>query len=253
VTTDFSTERVLITGATAGIGAEFARQLAAAGAELVLVARDTTRLDAVALSLGGAEVLTADLLTPQGVAAVETRLAASVSPITMLINNAGYGLTGEFDANPIETEMSRHRLLVDVPMRLSHAALGRMLPAGHGIIVNIASVAGFTPRGSYGAAKAWVLSFSRWANLYYRRRGITVTAVAPGFVPTEFHDRAKIDANRIPRWMWIDAPFLVRAALRDVARGKAVSVPSVRYKAVVLFSRILPARVVAAGAVAGRK
>ncbi|CAN5171249.1 SDR family oxidoreductase [soil metagenome] len=249
----FSSDRVLITGATAGIGAEFARQLAATGAELVLVARDTARLTAMSRELNDAEVLTADLLTPAGVAAVTARLAASVDPVTMLINNAGYGLAGEFDANDIEAEMTRHRLLVDVPMRLSHAALQRMLPAAHGIIVNVASVAGFTPRGSYGAAKAWVLNFSRWANHYYRARGVTVTAVAPGFVHTEFHDRAKVDPAHIPGWMWLDAPFLVRSALRDIARGKSVSVPSVRYKLITFLTRFLPDSVVAAGAVTGRR
>lgn len=253
MTHDYSADRVLITGATAGIGAEFARQLAALGANLVLVARDTARLVALGEELGGEEVLTADLLTPAGVAAVVDRLATSVDPVTMLINNAGYGLTGEFDANDIEAEMARHRLLVDVPLRLSHAALQRMLPAGAGIIVNIASVAGFTPRGTYGAAKAWVLSFSRWANIYYRGRGITVTAVAPGFVHTEFHDRANVDKNSIPSWMWLDAPFLVRSALRDVASGKGVSVPAVRYKVIRFLTRFLPDRLVAAGAVAGRK
>lgn len=247
-----TTERALITGATSGIGAEFARQLAAQGTALVLVARDRTRLEAMSAEVGGAEVVAADLQTPEGMAAVESRLAASVEPVTILINNAGYGVTGEFDANPIKLEMDRHRLLVDVPMRLMHVALTRMLPASHGTIINIASVAGFTPRGSYGAAKAWVISFSRWANIYYRSRGITVTGVAPGFVHTEFHARAAISETSVPRFMWLDAPFLVRRALADVARGKAISIPSVRYKVLVFLARVLPPRLAAVGALRGR-
>jgi short-subunit dehydrogenase len=243
----------LITGATAGIGAEFARQLSADGYDLVIVARTASRLEAFAKELPTrVEVLTADLQSAEGLARVQARVAASVDPIDLLVNNAGYGLVGEFDANSLDAELKRHALLVDVPFVLMHAALGQMLPRRHGIIINIASVAGFTPRGTYGAAKAWLISFSRWANIYYRDRGVTVTAVAPGFVHTEFHERAEISENTIPRFMWLDAPFLVRSALRDVHRGKAISVPSIRYKLIVFLTRFVPPSMTAKGALAGR-
>jgi short-subunit dehydrogenase len=247
----------LVTGATAGIGAEFARQLAAQGADLVLVARDGRRLEESAAGLRAefgvtVEVLAANLVIPADLAAVETRLEASGRRVTMLVNNAGFGLLKPFDENPIADEQRLLDLLVTAPMRLSHAALRQMLAAGSGTIVNIASVAGYTPRGTYGASKAWVLSFSRWANLTYRRRGVTVTAVAPGFVHTEFHDRMNVSKDGVPAFLWLDAPTLVRLALRDVAKGRAVSIPTLRYKFVVLLSRLLPARIVAVGALRGR-
>ncbi len=253
-----STARALVTGATAGIGAEFARQLAASGHDLVLVARDEARLQERAVELRAAygvsvEVLPADLVDRVALATVEARLAASgADRVTMLVNNAGFGLLKPFDENPTDDEQRLLDLLVTTPMRLSHAALGQMLGSGSGTIVNIASVAGYTPRGTYGASKAWILSLSRWANLTYRRRGVNVTAVAPGFVHTEFHDRMNVVKDGVPAFLWLDAPTLVRLALRDVARGKAVSIPTIRYKIVVLLSGLLPKRIVAAGALRGR-
>src|SRR5690606_10293204 len=101
--------------------------------------------------------------------------------------------------------------------------------------------------GSYGAAKAWVLSFSRWANLEYRRDGVTVTAVAPGFVHTEFHDRMRVRTDSIPRVLWLDPPLVVRSTLRAAVRGRAVVIPSVRYRTIVALTKVLPSRVSAAG------
>ena len=257
-TTPPPSPRALITGATAGIGAEFARQLAASGHDLVLVARDETRLQERATELRAeygvtVEVLAADLVNRADLAVVEDRLAASgVDRVTMLVNNAGFGLLKPFDENPVDDEQQLLDLLVTAPMRLAHAALGQMLRSGSGTIVNISSVAGFTPRGTYGASKAWILSFSRWANLSYRRRGIIMTAVAPGFVHTEFHDRMNVSKEGVPAFLWLDARTLVRLALRDVARGRAVSIPTLRYKIVVALAGLLPKRIVAAGALRGR-
>lgn len=258
MTTSSPSRLALITGATAGIGAEFARQLAASGSDLILVARDKARLDARASELRAeysvaVEVIVADLIDRADLAVVEARVAASGSDrVTMLVNNAGFGLLKPFDHNAIEDEQRLLDLLVTAPMRLAHAALGPMLKSGSGTIVNIASVAGFTPRGTYGASKAWVLSFSRWANIAYRARGVSVTAVAPGFVHTEFHDRMKVSKEGVPAFLWLDAATLVRLALRDVAKGRAVSIPTLRYKAVVALSTLLPKRIVAAGALRGR-
>lgn len=120
--------------------------------------------------------------------------------------------------------------------------------------MNIASVAGFVPRGTYGAAKGWLISFSRWANVAYRGRGVTVTAVCPGFVHTNFHERMGLPPGQegVPGPLWLHAPDVVRESLRDVARGRAVSVPSLRYKALVALSRALPDGLVAAAASRGR-
>jgi short-subunit dehydrogenase len=123
-----------------------------------------------------------------------------------------------------------------------------MLSRGRGRIVNLASVAGFLPRGTYGAAKAWLISFSRWANVRYRRQGVTVTAVCPGFVHTNFHERLGLPPGEegIADWMWLNAPDVVAEALRDVARGRAVSIPSARYRAIVGLARLVPDRLVVA-------
>jgi short-subunit dehydrogenase len=247
----------LITGATAGIGAEFARQLAADGHDLVLVARDLARLERTAAALRlefgvRVEVLAADLAHPEALARVEARAAVSelgdsIGPITVLVNNAGFGLRRPFDESDLDDEQRLLDVLVTAPMRLSHAALGQMLAHGAGTIVNIASVAAYTPRGTYGAAKAWLLSFSRWANLAYRSRGVTVTAVAPGLVRTEFHERMRVSRASVPRLLWLDSERVVRLALADVRRGRAVSVPTLRYTIIVALARLLPDRLSARG------
>ena len=245
--------RALVTGSTAGIGAEFARQLAAKHHDLVLVARNADRLEKIADELRSrysiaVEVMVADLQLPTGIAAVEARVESRENPVDVLVNNAGYGLRHPFDENVIDDERRLLDLLVAVPMRLSHAALRQMLPRRSGTIINIASVAGFVPRGTYGAAKAWLLSFSRWASIAYRARGVTVTAVAPEFVRTEFHERMAVRSDTVPAFLWLDVSTVVRIALRDVARGKAVSVPTLRYRIIVGLGRVLPLRLAAAGA-----
>ena len=240
----------LITGATAGIGAEFARQLAEQGHNVVLVARDTARLQAKAQELRShygvrAEVLAADLTGDAGVAAVVARLTDPARPVAILINNAGMGLLHSFEVNDIAEEARHLKLHVETPMRLTHAALQGMLSRRSGRIINVASVAAFLPRGSYSAAKAWLVSFSRSANLAYSKRGVNVTAVCPGFTHTEFHDRMGMDKTVTPRWMWLQAERVVREGLADNAKGKAVSIPSKRYKVLTAATRILPDRLVA--------
>ena len=247
MTSNTARPTALVTGATAGLGAEFARQLAERGNNLVLVARDTARLQATADELQRrygttAEVLTADLTDDGGVAAVVGRLSDPSRPVDMLVNNAGIGLLHNFDENPIEDEKKHLRLHVQTAMELSHAALQGMLARGSGRIINVASVAAFLPRGSYSAAKAWLLSFSRWANLAYSPRGVKVTAVCPGFVHTEFHDRMGMDKSVAPGWTWLRPGRVVREALADNERGKAVSIPTKRYKVLAAVARVVPDR-----------
>lgn len=242
----------LITGASSGLGAEYARQLAARGADLVLVARDRDALEALAAELRRThgvevEVLVADLLDAGARADVERRVADVGRPVEVLVNNAGFGLPLAFERNDIDDEVRHLQLHVEVPMRLTHAALGAMLARGHGRILNVASVAAFIPRSTYGACKGWLISFSRWANLRYRPRGVTVTAVCPGYTHTNFHERMGLPPGEegIPGALWLDARDVVAQSLRDAARGTAVSVPSLRYKALVALTRIVPAAVAA--------
>ena len=250
MTADIAGTTALITGASAGLGSEFARQFAAQGCNLVLVARNRTRLQETARGLERrygitAEVLPADLTDDAGVAAVVERLSDPQRPVGILVNNAGIGLLHNFEDNHILEEKKHLKLHCETAMELTHAALKCMLERGGGRIINVASIAAFLPRGTYSAAKAWLVSFSRWANLTYRPRGIKVTAVCPGFTHTEFHDRMGMDKSIAPSWAWLNAERVVREGLADNERGKAVSIPSKRYKAVAAVARVAPARLMA--------
>jgi hypothetical protein len=236
----------LVTGATAGIGLEFARQLAARGDDLVLVARDTARLEEVAADLRASygvatEVLAADLTDPDQLGTAEARLADRERPVDLLVNNAGFGLKGSFLDNDVDTEQRQQDVLVRAVLRLSHAALGGMVERGRGGVINVSSVAAFLPRGTYSAAKAWVNSFSAWAHNEYAASGVTVMALCPGFVKTEFHQRLGVDRDATaPRILWLEPDRLVRDALADFDKGRPMSIPSKRYKAIVTATRLVP-------------
>jgi len=241
----------LVTGASSGLGAEYARQLAERGADLVLVGRNRDALERIAAAVRErgrcAEVLVADLLEPDALAAVVARVADEQHPIEVLVNNAGIGMSLDFAHNDVEAEVAHLRLHNEIPLRLMHAALTPMLERGHGRILNVASIAAFMPRSTYGAVKQWLVSFSRWANATYRPRGITVTAVCPGFVHTNFHERLGLPRGQegIPAVLWLNAETVVRESLRDLGRGKSVSVPSLRYKAARRLLPLLPDRLAA--------
>ncbi|MEW9529844.1 SDR family NAD(P)-dependent oxidoreductase [Microbispora sp. NPDC049125] len=232
----------LITGATAGIGAAFARRLAADGFSLVLVARDERRLASSASALHkrygvDAEVLAADLSREEGLAAVEERLGRGVD---LLVNNAGFGHPGGFLDTPVADELTMLRLHCEAVLRLTRAALPYMIGKGRGGVVNVASVAAFFPRGTYSASKAWVVSFSESAAAEVGGAGVRVMALCPGFVRTEFHERAEIDVSGIPRPLWLPAGRVADDAMRDLARGVRVSIPSARYKVIAAIGRYVP-------------
>jgi short-subunit dehydrogenase len=235
----------LVTGPTAGIGRSFADQLARRGHDLVLVARDAGRLEEVAAELRSSygvdvEVLPADLADRAGLALVEARLGEPDRPVELLVNNAGFGLKGRFLDNDVDAETAMLDVLVTAVLRLSHAALGPMAERGHGGVINVSSVAGLLPRGTYGAAKAWVNSFGAWAAQEYAGRGVTVTTLLPGFVKTEFHQRMGVSRGSAPGFMWLDADDLVARALADFDRGRARSIPSVQYKAIASVASLVP-------------
>ena len=251
-------DTALITGATSGIGAEFAEQLAARGCNVVLVARNVDRLEEACRRLEDAhgvdaEYVQADLTVRADVDRVAARLADADRPVDILVNNAGYGLMTKFADSTVEVEQGNLDILVGAPMRLSHAAIGPMLDRRRGRIINIASVAGHTPRGTYGAHKAWLISFSRWANIEYAHRGVTTTAVVAGFTRTEFHQRMDARTDNIPGWMWLSKERLVREALADADAGKATSTPSKRYKVLSVLARNAPQTIVAKVARKGRE
>ena len=238
----------LVTGPTAGIGLSFASQLARRGYDLVLVARNEPRLRELAADLTqrygvAAEVLPADLADRAALATVEARLKDPAGPVDLLVNNAGYGLRHPFLDNDVADEQQMLDVLVTAVLRLTHAALGPMIDRQQGAIVNVSSVAGFLPRGTYSAAKAYVISLSEWADLTYRDRGVRTMALCPGFTRTEFHERMDVDRTSAPRWMWLDADRVVRDALADLDRGKSISIPSKRYKVLAGLARYTPSSV----------
>lgn len=248
----------LITGASAGLGVEFARQLARRRADLVLVARSADALESVAAELRSeygiaVEVIVADLSVAADVDRVADRLRDASDPVDLLINNAGFGLPLQFADNDLDDEVRHLRVHVEASMRLMHAALGSMRGRG-GRIINVASVAGFISRSTYSACKSWLIGFSRWTNAEYAADRVSVTAVCPGFTHTTFHERMGLAPGHegVPAFMWLDARDVVREGLRDAARGKAVSIPSLRYKAIVALASLLPSSVTSGVARRGR-
>ncbi|MFK0238163.1 SDR family NAD(P)-dependent oxidoreductase [Streptomyces vinaceus] len=242
---------VLITGASAGLGAAFARGFAAKGCALVLVARDKERLESVARELGRefgttSEVLPADLLDADGCAAVAERLADRQRPVDILVNNAGFGLPAPFPYSPVEDEERLLDLLVKVPLRLTHALLPGLRERRRGAVVNVSSVAGLLPTGTYGAAKAWVTAFSESLRVDMEPYGVRVLAVVPGFTRTEFQARAGMDVSSLREAVWLEPEAVVAKALRDLALRRPVSITGRRYQAYALAVRHLPRGFVAA-------
>lgn len=240
----------MITGPTSGLGAGFARRYAMDGHDLVLVARDVERMDRLAAELHdevgtNVEVLPADLALTADRAKVADRLASGVR---ILVNNAGFGTSGEFWTADLELLQKQLDVNVTAVMQLTHAALPPMLAAGAGTVINVASVAGLLPgRGStYSASKAWVIAFSEGLANGLGGTGVGVHALCPGFVRTEFHARAGIDMAKTPSFLWLEVEHVVRDCMTDVGKGKVVIVPGLQYKVLTTGGRMVPRNLVRA-------
>jgi uncharacterized protein len=240
---------VLVTGATAGIGAEFADQLAARGDDLVLVARDTERLEQRAGELRerhgvAVEVLPADLSKPGDTARVADRLADPERPVDLLVNNAGFGMHARLlDEGMTEEIDVALGVMARAVVVLGGAAGRAMRSRGHGSIVNVSSTAGWVYLGAYSAVKAFVTSYTEALAIELRGTGVHATVLCPGWVRTEFHERAGINASRIPGVAWVDVRRLVTECLSDVAHGKVVSIPTKRWKVGIAIAEHVPRRV----------
>jgi hypothetical protein len=233
----------LVTGASSGIGATFARALAKRGYGLVLVARRKDRIAALARELNG-EAFPADLTSAAELKLVEDRIAAA-EDLELLVNNAGFGVTGRFWEADLDGQDRMHRLHVDATVRLTHAALRGMVARGKGGVINVSSVAGFVQSPgstSYGATKRWMNAFTEGLYLELKSAGsaVKVQALCPGFTYTEFHDVAGMDRNLIAKRMWLRAEDVVDASLRGLDRGELFVVPGWRYKFLVRLLAIVP-------------
>lgn len=231
----------LITGASSGIGAEFARQLSFDGYDLVLVARDKKRLNELAKSLPTkCEVIAADLTDQNHLGQVIDRLQQKTKPIQVLVNNAGFGLNKSFTSSELGKEVELLDILVNVPMQLTHTVLPLMVERGSGFVINVSSVASFMAGGSYSAAKSYLTVLSESLHTQLRGTGVTVHALCPGFTHTEFHQRGKMRMDGLPEFMWLDADRVVRDAWRAAQKGKAISIPGAQYKLLSWAMRYFP-------------
>jgi len=234
----------LITGGTSGIGATFARSLASRGYDLVLVARNQDNLDSIAAELNGrgtaVETISADLSDRADVTRIAERLGSTDRPIDLFVNNAGFGVHWPL----VTTDTRKHEYALDVMLRavlvLGGAAASAMVARGSGSVINTSSVAGYLTMGSYSAIKAWVTSYTESLAVELRGTGVTATALLPGWVRTEFHKSANIRTSSIPSFLWVDLTRVVETGIRDAARGKVLSIPTLRFRLISGFLRHIP-------------
>ena len=239
----------VITGASSGIGAMFARKLAARGYDLLLVARREDRLRSVATELSetyhvSGDIVAADLAADADRERVAERIRSAPN-LGLLVNNAGFGTLGFFADTTVESQLQMHRVHVIAAMHLTHAALENLVPRGEGGIINVSSVAGFGQTAgsvSYSATNGWMNSFTAgvYADLEAQKSPVKVQALCPGFTLSEFHDTLKMDRSPIPQSLWMTADFVVSESLRGFDEGKLFVIPGWRYKLIVMFMKSMP-------------
>lgn len=241
-------KRALITGASSGLGAEYAEQLARSGADLTLVARREERLRQLAARVTEqygitAEVLPLDLGDDKDLRVAAERAGARDQPVDLLVNCAGYGSSGYFSELPLEDETHQIRVNVVAPVVLSHAALGQMQERRHGGILNVSSIVSGLPMPKsavYGASKAFLGSFGESLFMEARARGVHVTTVRTGLVRTEFHEVAGLDTEGLPKLAWMRPEQVVTPSLRAVAKGRAFVTPGAMNRSQPFFLGALP-------------
>lgn len=241
----------LVTGGTSGIGNAFAHALAKRGDDVVLVSRDTARMESVAAEIRerykvAVEVITADLANREDVLRVAARIEDPSKPLDLVVNNAGFGL----HASLLDSDIALQERAMDVMglavLILSGAAARSMVARGKGHIINVSSTSGWIATGNYSAIKAWATTYTEGLAVELKGTGVGATALCPGWVKTEFHSRAGIKAHKLPNFVWIDVDRLVAECLADAAKGKVISIPTKRWKFALFIARHAPRSVVRA-------
>ncbi|MEE9273576.1 MAG: SDR family oxidoreductase [Robiginitomaculum sp.] len=242
----------LITGASAGIGAALAWEFASAGWNLALIARRKPPMVKLAQDLKieygtKSHIIAADLSKPGACTDILGRLAKQKVTIDGLVNNAGYGMSGQFLDNDWQAHKDFLRLMLEAPTEMSHLVLGHMKAQGFGRIINVASLAGHIPgsRGHtlYSAVKTYLIKFSQSLNLELSPYGIKVSALCPGFTMSEFHDvnGTRGAVRKLPDFMWMSAEEVAESGFLALERNKAVYIPGAVNNAIALFARLIPA------------
>jgi short-subunit dehydrogenase len=236
----------LITGASAGLGLDFVRALSQRGYDLIVVARRAERLEAVAAEAAAsgvaAQVLPADLTTQDDLARVADRIR-TCERLAMLVNNAGFGIDALYHKSDVRGQMDMARLHVLAPCHLTHAALPGMVARGEGAVINVSSVAAYLQGAGnvmYCATKAFLRDFTLGLAVELAGTGVRVQVLCPGFTRTDFHDVMGMDTGLIPKYLWLQADYVVAQSLRDLERGRVISIPSARYKLLAGMLRIMP-------------
>lgn len=242
-------QHAVITGASSGLGEVFARKLAARGVNLLLAARRVSRLEALKQELERTrgvqvELFPCDLSRPQDLEGFAARLEAAPPP-DLLVNNAGFGTLGRFHETAYQRQVDMVQVHVLATMRLTRAVLPAMIQRGSGAIVNVSSVAAYFRSGgnaSYCATKGWMNDFTEALRIELDgiQSLVQVQALCPGFTYTEFHDTLGVDRNKIPRWLWMPADYVVEESLKGILAGKLFVIPSWKYRLGAAIGELLP-------------
>ena len=240
----------LVTGTTSGIGKAFCDLLADLGYNLILCSRDSKRMKQQAIDLRQKyngiqiEIIKADLSYVIHIQKVEARLKRHTKPVSVLINNAGFGINSRFSESAIRSQENMINCMVLAPMKLTHSAIKNMEKLGGGIVINVSSVAAFMAGSTYCSAKSWLTVFSESLHSELTSKNIKIHSICPGFTRTEFHERCKQDVSGVPNIFWLKSEKIAKIAWKKANDGVVLSIPGVHYKGLVFLHRYAPRSVV---------
>jgi uncharacterized protein len=243
-------EYALVTGTTSGIGKAFCELLAELGFNLILVSRDSQRMEQQSKELRykykniQIQIIKADLSNVAHIKKVELRLSNYKKPVSVLINNAGFGINSSFSGSTIESQENLINCMVVAPMKLTYSAVKTMESIGGGIIINVSSVAAFMAGSTYCSAKSWLTVFSESLHGELKDNNIKIHSICPGFTRTEFHERCKQDVSGVPDIFWLKPEKIAEIAWRRANKGAVLSIPGLHYKGLVFLHRYAPRLIV---------